>query len=533
MAVAGCSKISTSGGPGQAPPGTVVGVLRYADIQEPSNMNPILRTEAIGTDLDMFVMGFFYNVDDNMHYVPELATEVPTIQNGGISKDGLTITYHLRKGVKWQDGAPFTSRDPIFTWKAIMNDKNDVQTRNGWDQIASIEPVGDYEIKVHMKRVYGPSIATFWTLGGFPVLPAHLLEHYPDLNHASFNTHPIGTGPFKFVKWVHGDRIELEANPGYWRGPPKLKRIIFKVVPNDNTILVQLKTHEIDAWFRAPSAFYPQIQPLKDQGFDVLLKPTLGFSHFDLNVKNPIFEDVRVRQAIHYAIDTQKIILDISHGLGIPAQADVAPFSWAYNPNAPWFRYDPVKANQLLDQAGWVRGTDGIREKNGTRLAFTISVVAGGKTGEQTEALLLPDFKKVGIAATIKNYPADLFFANYGAGGILQKGMYDTAIYAWLEGVDPDDNSLYSSAQIPPNGQNSLFWSDPVIDTAEKGQLGSLDESVRKKYFDTIQNEVATQSVTDVIYFNRYIFVVSKGFHGFKPAPTITSNWNSWEWTVE
>jgi peptide/nickel transport system substrate-binding protein len=533
---AACTKVGTSTGPAAAPPGTIPGVLRYADIQEPSNMNPILRTEAIGTDLDMFIMGYFFNVDDKMNYVPELATEVPTLQNGGISKDGLTITYHLRKGVKWQDGAPFTSRDPIFTWKAIMNPKNNVETRNGWDQIASVDAVGDYEIQVHMKRIFGPAIATFWNLGGLgPVLPAHLLEQYPDLNRVPFNTHPIGTGPFKFVRWNHGDRIELEANPNYWRGAPKLKRIVFKIIPNDNTILVQLKTHEIDAWFRVPSALYPQVKPLVNQGYNVQVVPTLGFSHFDLNMKNPLFADIRVRQAIHYAIDTQKIITDISHGIGVPAQADIAPysFSWAYNPNAPWFHYDPTKANQLLDEAGWALGPDGIRSKNGTRLAFSISAVAGGKTGEATEALMLADFKKVGIAATIKNYPANLFFATYGGGGILQKGLYDTALYAWLEGVDPDDNSLYTTEQIPPKGQNSLYWSDPIIDQAELGQLSSLDPAVRKKYFWITQDEVAKQSVTDVLYFSRYPFVTSTAFHGFKPAPVTTSNWNSWEWSVE
>jgi len=537
LAIAACSKIGTSTAPNAIGAGTIPGIYRYDDIQEPSTMNPILRTEAVSSDIDMFVMGFFYNNDNKMRPIPELATEVPTLQNGGISKDGLTITYHLRKGVKWQDGAPFTARDVIFTWQAIMNPKNNVETRSGYDKIASIEAVGDYEVKVHLKQVYGPAVATFFAFGGlYPVLPAHLLEQQNatgDLNHAAFNTHPIGTGPFRFVQWVHGDRIELEANPNYWRGPPKLKRIIFRIVADDNTILVQLKTHETDGWFRAASQLWPQIKQLPAYGYNVQLEPSLAFSHLDLNMQNPIFGDLRVRQAIHYAIDVQEIINNVTHGIGIPAQADIAPFSWAYNPNAPWFHYDPAKAAQLLTQAGWVPGPDGIRQKNGQRLSFTLSAVTGGKSGEATEALLQQQFKKVGIEVTIKNYPASLFFATMGGGGILQNGKYDIALYAWVESIDPDDNSLYSSSQIPPHGQNSLFWKDPVLDAAEVGQLGSLDQNVRKKYFWIIQNEIATQSVTDILYFNRYPYVWNKGLTGLIPAPAGTSNWNTWEWSMQ
>ena len=537
LGVAGCSKIGTSTAPGGAVPGTVPGVLRYDNIEEPSNMNPLLRAEAASSDVDMFVMGFFYNYDSDMHVIPELATDVPSRQNGGISKDGLTITYHLRKGVKWQDGAPFTARDVIFTWHAIMNPKNNVESRNGYDQITSIDAVGDYEVKVHLKKIYGPALATFFAFGGLvPVLPAHLLEKdnaSGDLNHVPFNTHPVGTGPFKFVQWLHGDRIELEANPNYWRGAPKLKRIIYRIVADDNTILVQLKTHETDAWFRAPSALYPQLQVLPQAGYHVQLEPSFAYSHLDLNMKNPLFQDLRVRQAIKYAIDFQEIIRDVTHGTGMPAQAEVAPFSWAYNKDAPWFHYDPVKAAALLTQAGWILGPDGTRSKNGQKLAFTLSAVTGGKSGEETEAILQQAFRKIGIAVTIKNYPASLFFATMGGGGILQSGKYDAALYAWVESIDPDDNSLFTTSQIPPNGQNSLFWSDPVIDRAEAGQLSSYDQSVRKKYFAQIQDEVASQCVTDTLYFNRYAYVWSTGLTGFKPAPAGTSNYNTWEWEMQ
>ncbi|HXM17652.1 MAG TPA: peptide ABC transporter substrate-binding protein [Candidatus Tumulicola sp.] len=537
MVATGCSKVSENAGPGGHAVGTIPGTLRYADISEPTSMNPLLRLEAVGTDLDMLIHGFFFNLDDKMQFVPELALEVPTYANGGISKDGLTITYHLRHGVKWQDGSPFTAADAVFTTKAILNDANNLQSRNGWDQLVKSNPADapdDYTVRFHLQRIYAPAISTFFAEGGlYPVLPAHLLAKYPDLNRIPYNTHPVGLGPFKFGKWVHGDRIELEANPLYWRGPPKLKRIIYKIVASDNTILIQLKTHEIDAWFRAPSNLYPQYQPLVDQGYVMQLKPGMVYSHIDLNQKKALFNDIRVRQAINYAIDKKKLLHDVTHDVQIRAYSDQSQLSWAYEPNVVHYDYDPAKSRQLLAEAGWKPGPDGIMEKNGQKLAFNVSGVAGNSTGLATEAIVQQELKAVGVQVSIKNFPTEVYFNSYQQGGILQHGDYDAGFFAWVAGADPDDKSIYDCRNIPPAGQNSAYWCDKTIQDAEDGALSSYDQNVRKKYYSIIQKEFALQSVVIVLWFQRQIFITSPNFHGFKPAPATSSNWNSWEWTME
>jgi len=532
LAAGACSRVSTEVGKRGASAGTIPGTLRYADIEEPISLNPLLRLAAVGTDLDMFVFGFFFNLDENMRWVPELALEVPTYQNGGISKDGKTLTYHLRRGVKWHDGVPFTARDVIFTTHAIQNPANNLQSRSGWEHIKSVDAPDDHTVRFHLDQIYASAIATYF-VGQYPVLPAHLLEKYPNINQVPFNTHPIGTGPFRFVKWVHGDRVELEANPGYWRGAPKLKRIIYKVIPNDNTILTQLKTHEIDAHFRAPASLYREYQGLTSYGYRVELEPSMVFSHLDLNQKNAIFDDLRVRQAIAHAIDRRKILHDVTHDVHILGYANQAALSWAYEPDVVHYDYDPDKARQLLDEAGWKVGPDGIRVKDGQRLAFNLAAAAGGATGLATEQLMQEEFREVGIAATIKNYPTVMYFAGYQEKGTLQHGDYDAALFSWVAGVDPDDESLYASYRIPPAGQNNLWWNDPVIDRAEKGALGSYDQSVRKKYYSIIQKEVAAQAVTIVLYYWRQIYITNKNFKNFKPAPATTSNWNSWEWEMQ
>ena len=497
-------------------------------------MNPLLTFTATSIDLYMFMFSFFYNCDDKMQQVPELALELPTLQNGGISKDGLTLTYHLRHGVKWQDGAPFTSRDPAFTVHAILNPANNLQTRTGWDKIASVETPDPYTFKIHLKEIYGPAADTFFAEGGgYPVLPAHLLEKYSNINQVPFNTNPVGTGPFKFVKWVHGDHIELVANPNYWRGAPKLKRIIERFIPQETTIVTQLQTHEQDAWFRAPSQLYPQIQNLPQLGYRVELAPSLVYSHIDFNLKNPILDDVRVRRAVAYAIDRKKIIHDITHDVHEIGYSVEPKLSWAYEPNVEHYDFDPAKAQKLLDDAGWKVGPDGVRVKNGEKLSVGLNTVAGSKTGEAVESLLQQFLRAVGIDAFIKNYPATLFFATYEQNGILNRGKYDIALYSWVASNDPDNESLYSGKYVPPVGQNTMFFVDPVVDRAEAAALLTYDHNERKKYYSIVQKEMADQVPTIVIYYQRQIFVTNTNFKGFKPAPATTSNWNTWEWEMQ
>jgi len=496
-------------------------------------MNPLLRLEAVSTDIDMFIYGFFFNLDDKANYVPELALEVPTYQNGGISKDGLTLTYHLRPNVKWSDGYPFTSHDVAFTVSAILNKANNLQSRSGWDNIDRVETPDDHIVRLHLKKVYGAAVSTFFAEGGlYPVLPAHLLEKYHDINRVAFNTHPVGTGPFKFVRWVRGDRIEFEANPNYWRGRPKLQHIIYKIIPKDTTLFVQLQTHEIDAWFRAPSNLWTQYPQL--QGYRVIKAPSYVYSHVDLNQKNPLLQDVSVRQAINYAIDKQRIVRDITHGVHVVGYSVESPLSWAYNPNVKHYDFDPAKARQLLAQAGWQPGPDGVLVKNGTRLSFNLSAVAGGSNGEATETLVQQNLRNVGIDVKIKNYPSNLFFAPMQEGGILQAGHYDAAFFAWVAGADPSgEDSIYSCDWFPPAGQNNLFWCDQKLTHAEKNALATYDEAQRKPWYWIAQSEIAEQSPTIILYFQRQIFITSNNFQGFRPAPATTSNWNTWEWSMQ
>jgi peptide/nickel transport system substrate-binding protein len=251
ISVAGCSPIATPRAGGN--PGTIHGVLRITGVDEPDNLNPLLGYLAADTDLSMFWAGYLFNWSDRDRLVPELAERVPTQGNGDISHDGLTIVYHLRRNVRWQDGAPFTADDVIYTWQQTMNPRNLVVTRIGYDEVRAIERRNDYTIAVHLRRRFAPFVATFFTMGNHPVsiLPRHILARYADLNRVSYNDHPIGTGPFRLVSYDRGVSVRFAANKHYWRGPPRLREVDVRFVPDVNTILTLALRHEIDLWIGA------------------------------------------------------------------------------------------------------------------------------------------------------------------------------------------------------------------------------------------------------------------------------------------
>jgi len=510
----------------------VPGTLRVADIEEPDTLNPYISTVITSIDLSLLWGSYFYNVDDKGRYVPEVATEVPTLRNGGISPDGLTLTYHLRRGVKWQDGVPLTAKDVIFTWHAIMNDKSNVQVRTGYDKIASIDAPDDYTVVVHMQQRFSPIVAYFMGIeGGGPILPAHVLAQYPDMNKVPFNAKPIGAGPFQVSDWVHGDHLTLIANPTYWRGAPKLHQIIYKWIADNTTIMTQLKTGETDAWFRADPGLYPQLKNIP--GHTTLVSPYSIFGHLDFYVGDPVVGDVRVRRAVADAIDRAKLIHDATHDVYTASNSDQPPFSWAYDPDLPSTAQNQPAARALLDQAGWKVGPDGIRVKDGQRLTIQLSYVGGQIVAQAIGAILQQELKEVGIALTQKQYTSATFFSAAGNGGILNTHKYQMAYFGWINGVDPDDSSLYLSSEIPPTGQNSLWWVDPKVDTLEHDALTTFDQERRKRDYWGIQEELVNEVPTIILFAERRVDVFTDHFKGFIPSPAESATWNSWEWSVQ
>ncbi len=533
---AGCTKVSTqAGAPEQIVSNshTIPGVLRWAGVAEPDTMDPVVGNEQIEVDLSMFWAGYLFNWSDQNEFIPELATAVPTTANGGISKDGLSITYHLRKNVKWQDGAPFSADDVIYTYDQVMNNANFVGSRVGYSDISSIDKVDDYTIVVHLKQRYAPFIAAFFTMSGtpYPILPKHLLSQYPNINRVDFNRIPIGTGPFRVVEYDKGRLIKMVANPLYWRGPPKMKEIDYSIIPDETTILTQLESGEQDFEYNAPSS--QAISLANIPGMQVYHTPFTQYRQIAFNLLNPILADVRVRQALAYGINKQDLIHKISHDLYVVADSDQPPFLWAHNNHLTQYDYDPAKANALLDSAGWLIGPDGYRHKNGQTLELGMTGGTGVAETINLETVVQAQWKAIGVKGDVKNVNTALLFASYGAGGILQDAKFDTGFYSWINGVDPDDSVNFMSNEYPENGgQNQYHFHDPRLDAAELVALNEYDQDKRKPAYDTIQEILAQEVPAIFIWYVARQDIANVDLKGYKPAHAVTTFWNTWQWSI-
>ncbi len=529
-----CSRSEGGAAPaaGGRHPWTKPGLLRMASLVDPDTLNPLLSTSQISVDLSMFWAGYLFNFDDRNRLVPELATTVPTLANGGIGKDGRTITYHLRRGVSWQDGAPFSADDVVFTWRAIMNPDTNVQTRVGYDDVASIDEPDRYTAVVHLKRPFAPFVNTFLTMGStpYPVLPKHLLAQYHDLNRIPFNSAPMGTGPFRVQEWHRGQTLRMVANPHYWRGAPKLAEVDYRVIPDGNTLVTSVQTHEIDLWYNAEATLYPTAS--KIAGTHAVLTPFTQYSQIGFNTSRPIVSDPRVRRALAYATDRQRFIDLVTYGVQTLGDGDQPASSWAHDPHLRSIPYDPAGARAMLDAAGWHPGPDGVRTKNGQRLRLEVVTTQGNSVGNRLSVLLQSDWRGVGVDLVVKPYASALMFANAASGGIMQSGKFDVEFSSWINGIDPDDATVVMCDQIPPNGQNLFRFCNHELDAAERIALTSYDQAVRARQYARIQQILVDQVPWITSWFWRHMDIVSDDLHGYKPAHAVTTLWNTWEYSI-
>ena len=524
----GCTQVSSSSSPESSGPK----ILRIVGAQEIDALNPLLTNDISGIDCSMFWAGYFFILDDHGRLVPELATEVPTVANGGISGDGLSITYHLRKGVLWQDGAPFTARDVAFTWHAIMNRDNNVASRVGFDRVRDVRVIDDHTIRFDMKEPYAPAIDTLFAPSADPIaiLPEHLLAKYHDLNHVPYNRKPVGTGPFIVDSWEQGTGVTMHANPHYWRGRPKLDGVQFLTIHDNETMLVMMRSGEADLYYHMPDGQIPQIGQVA--GAHAVVTPFVGYYMLVFNLRHPPLDDIKIREAISYGIDKKRVLADIGHGSGSIALTDQPPWLWAYNPNVPQFDADPDKARALLDADGWKAGPDGIREKRGKRLSFAISTPSGYRDGIDFEGLFTQWMRAIGIDVEVKNYPPDLLYATYGAGGIISTSKFDLGFVDWYNGIDPDDSVQWLCGYAPPVGQNFGDWCDPAYDAAERAALSTFNEPQRKAAYARAQERLAVGLPADFIYFLSRTDLVSDRVVGYRPARAVSTFWNSWEYDI-
>ncbi len=529
IAPAGCTRVAGTTA-GARHPWTQPNILRIATSIAPNTLNPILSTEEAEVQFQALALDPLTTIDEHGRDVPILASVVPTLENGGISRDGLTITYHLRHGVRWQDGAAFTSRDVAFSYHAIMNPATTVATRHGYDQIARVDTPDPYTAVFRLKRAFAPAVQTFFGPSDAPyfILPAHVLERYHDLNRVPFNSSPVGTGPFKVARWLRGDRIEYVANDDYFLGKPKLRRIVFSIVPDENTIASQLRAHEVDWFYAASPRAYPQLSAI--DGVAVHLVPLNAYYSVLFNTKRTPFDDRDVRRAFGLAIDKAQLVRQATFGTTVPATEDLPSFMWAFDPKAGTTARDLPRAQALLDGAGWKRGPDGVRVKDGKRFSIVLSYRTDSATDRNLVVELAAMLKDAGIEASLKGYITSLLYGPPG-NGIQADGKFDASVQTWYAGSDPDDSTQLTCDQVAPKGFNWTRYCNPAMDAAQRDALSHYDRTTRKRAYATVQQLLARDSPSTYIWWPRQIEAVNTDLKGFRPNG-IAEDWNAYQWSI-
>lgn len=529
-ALAACSRVANGGG-GRLP-GTVPGILRVAIQQDVKNLNPLLNSNTTDGFIDFLMDEPLLWADDKGNPVPALAMVVPAQDNGGISSDGLTVTYHLRKDAKWSDGVPVTSKDVKWSWQAIMNPANNVVSRHGYDFVKSIDTPDNYTVIVHLKQRFSPFVNTFFAMSDqpYPVAPAHVLSKYSDINQIPFNNEPnVSDGPFRFAEWSHGDHISLVRNENFFMGTPALRRIEIKIVPDENTSVNLLKTHAVDYMFQASPNTYPALKSVAD--IKLVWVNVNGYEYLTMNTTRPNVSDPVVREAIAYAIDKTQLVQTLTHGQMKEATEDIPDWMWAFDPSVKSYPHDPAKARELLRNDGWVPGPDGIARKNGQPLILVTVSNNSNATRRQGVVELQQMLRQIGINMEIKYYPGEQLFAPAGMGGILQLGKFDLSWAGWYAGVDPDDSSQMMCENVPPGGYNYARYCNQDMQRAQTTALNEYGQTERKAAYSKIQQLTARDNPYIFFWWTRQMEPISVDFKGFDPNPVIES-WNAWQWSI-
>ncbi len=521
----GCTKtgVTTSGGRNSW---TIPGTVRVGNSDEPDSLNPLYGHNDASDQVDGLLYSSLLRYDDNGNYIPDLALQVPTLRNGGISKDNLTVTIHMRKDAKWADGVPLTAKDWLFTYHTVMNPLNNVKTTLGWDDIASVQTPDDYTIVVHLKKPDASFLGNL-AFGGaaYPPLPEHILGKLHDLNRADFNAHPLSSGPYVLKAWTHGALLSFVPNPYYFRGKPHVN-VRWMVIPNDNTLFNMLQTHQIDVELGVNENDIPRLSGIS--GLTVNHRLIANWRHMGINTNRPFLKDRRVRLALAEAIDWKRINDTSYHGYNQLAVSDIFPLSWAA-PDIPRYKYDPQDAKRLLAQAGWTMGPDHWLHRGADTLRLSISTGTNKQENVESEVQIQGQLKPIGIEIDVRNYPVSLLFDRSGP---LYTGNYDLEWSVDTNGADPDNACDWVTDCIPPHGANTSWLSDPIVDRTAHAAAQTFDTTQRKALYQQEEERIHQLVPAVFFYWEVEYNAANSDLKNLKPAAFIQDTWNAYAWDI-
>jgi peptide/nickel transport system substrate-binding protein len=464
-------------------------VIAIAD--DPSSLNPVLTSEAVAAYIGNFIFSPLVNYDENLEIVPDLA------ESWEISDDGTRIILKLKKGIKWHDGVEMTASDCVFTFNKLLDP--DTNTFNAGlfkvnNENITFKAIDRYTLEARLPAPFAPF---FNNLTLISIIPEHILKD-EDINRAPFNRNPIGTGAFRFREWRSSDSITLEANPDFHRGKPEISRIILKIIPSAEGRRIALLSGQVDVSGLTAECLFLMRRNMPEF-IEVLRWESFVYFYFSYDLSNELFRDIRVRKAINYAIDNESIVKASLYDSGSPLHGPIPRSSWAYTGDVNKYEYNPEKAAELLEEAGWKVGPGGWRYKDGKKFSFQLTFKSQSQHSEAASIFIQSFLKDVGIEVKLQQLDLGALINS------LYPGKYQSVVFNWVEPFDPDIYTEWHSTQMDDDGMNFMSYSNKEVDKLLEEARSTFDKKKRTELYHEIQKLIAEDAA--------YVFLGNEDAH--------------------
>lgn len=465
---------------------------------------PLLASDSASGEISGLIYNGLTKYDKNIKITGDLA------ESWDISSDGLKITFHLRKGVKWHDGVEFTAEDVLFTYKTVIDPKVPTPYSSNYGPVEKVEALDKYTLRVTYKEPYAPALES-WGMG---IIPKHILEG-KDITNEYYNRNPLGIGPYKLKEWVTGQKIVLEAFDDYFEGKPKVDKYIARVISDTATMFLELKFGGIDFMGLTPPQFKLQAgSNFFNKYFQKFRYPAFGYTYLGYNLLDAKFSDKRIRQAITHSINKKDIIDGVLLGYGTPCTGPFPPESWAYNSDVKDIEFNPEKARMLFAQAGWKMGENGLLEKDGISFSFTVLVNQGNEARLKTAQIIKENLKRVGVDMNIKVLEWQAMLHEF-----IDKKRFEAVILGWALSRDPDAYDIWHSSKTKEGEFNFISYKNDEVDRLLLEGRQTFDMEKRKRIYHRIHEILVEDQPYTFLYVPDALPVLHKRFKGVEKAP--------------
>ena len=502
--------------------------LRIGMVQQPNTLNPLIQTQFSENYIDEALFSSLTVLDERGEVTPDLAERVPTRENGGVSRDGRTITYHLRAGVKWHDGVPLTADDVVFTFEKMRDPATGFAASSTYDPVDSVSAPNPLTVVVRLRKPWADAVGELFVNGQFAsIVPRHVLERSRDIKTDPFGGHPVGSGPYVFKGWARDGELVLVANPNYFRGKPAIAELRIQFVPDSETLAIKLRTGELDFVPGVNAGALPTI--VQNKKLRVVESPTESLTYLTYRVDRGLFADRAVRQAFSDAVDRNAIAQKAFLGHAQPAAELVPPWSQFAALTTPP-RRDLRAARDLLERDGWHVGSDGIRMKNGRPLHAVLTTIAGSRPGAIAAVMLQAAWRSMGADVGIRPVQVNVLYAP--STGIAARGDFTFMLNGEGFSAGADRGEILVSTSLPPQGTNYARYRDAEIDRAIERERTTLDVSGRKRAFAAIARRVAIDEPYLPLVWTKRIAVVVNTLEGLRSETVNSDFWNVYAWRL-